>query len=111
MFKLNVGLLLYMKPKNKKPTVVYCVEDLFKYYLFGQGNLLYICNTISPKIVDLFSKIMDTELFMIYFYYGEYCPDFAQTPVQNGLVEYKLNKKYKIYKKRTNILLKIKKNA
>ena len=52
-----------MKSKNKKPTEIYCVEDLFKYYLFGQGNLLYICNTISPKIVDLFSKIMDTELF------------------------------------------------
>ena len=87
-----------MKLKNKKPTEIYCVEDLFKYYLFGQGNLLYICNTISPKIVDLFSEIMDTELFVIYFDYREYDPEFAQTHVKNGLVEYKLNKKYIIYK-------------
>ncbi len=87
-----------MKSKNKKPTEIYCVEDLFKYYLFGQGNLLYICNTISPKIVDLFSKIMNTELFVIYFDYREYDPDFARTHVKNGLVEYKLNKKFIIYK-------------
>ena len=50
-----------MKSKNKKPTEIYCVEDLFKYYLFGQGNLLYDCNTISPHIVELFSEIMDTD--------------------------------------------------
>lgn len=87
-----------MKSKNKKPTEIYCVEDLFKYYLFGQGNLLYICNTISPKIVDLFSEIMNTELFVIYFDYREYDSDFARTHVKNGLVEYKLNKKFKIYK-------------
>ena len=87
-----------MKLKNKKPTEIYCVEDLFKYYLFGQGNLLYVCNTISPNIVDLFSEIMDTELFVIYFDYREYDPEFAQTHVKNGLVEYKLNKKYIIYK-------------
>ncbi len=87
-----------MKLKNKKPTEIYCVEDLFKYYLFGQGNLLYVCNTISPKIVDLFSEIMDTELFVIYFDYREYDPEFAQTHIKNGLVEYKLNKKYIIYK-------------
>ena len=37
MFKLSVGQLLYMKRKNKKPTEIYCVEDLFKYYLFGQA--------------------------------------------------------------------------
>ena len=87
-----------MKPENKKPTVIYCVEDLFKYYLFGQGNLLYICNTISPKIVDLFLEIMNTDLFVIYFDYREYNHDFAQTHVKNGLVEFKLNKKYIIYK-------------
>ena len=58
----------------------------FKYYLFGQGNLLYICNTISPKIVDLFSEIMNMELFVIYFDYREYDPDFARTHVKNGLV-------------------------
>ena len=87
-----------MKTENKKPTEIYCVEDLFKYYLFGQGNLLYICNTISPKIVDLFSEIIDTKLFVIYFDYKEYDPDFAQKHVKNGLVEFKLNKKYIIYK-------------
>ena len=87
-----------MKSKNKKPTEIYCVEDLFKYYLFGQENLLYIYNTISPKIVDLFSEIMNTELFVIYFDYREYDPDFARTHVKNGLVEYKLNKKFIIYK-------------
>ncbi len=87
-----------MKHENKKPTEIYCVEDLFKYYLFGQGNLLYICNTISPKIVELISEIMNTKLFVIYFDYREYDPEFARTHVKNGLVEYKLNKKYIIYK-------------
>ena len=87
-----------MKPKNKKPTEIYCVEDLFKYYLFGQGNLFYICNVISPKIVDLLSESRDTKLFVIYFDYREYDPDVTQTHVKNGLVEYKLNKKYIIYK-------------
>ena len=87
-----------MKTENKKPTEIYCVEDLFKYYLFGQGNLLYISNTISPKIVEIFSEIMDSELFVIYFDYREYDPEFAKTHVKNGLVEFKLNKKYIIYK-------------
>ena len=87
-----------MKRENKKPTEIYCVEELFKYYLFGQGNLLYVCNTISPKIVELISEIMNTKLFVIYFDYREYDPEFARTHVKNGLVEYKLNKKYIIYK-------------
>ena len=98
IFKLNVGQLLYMKPKNKKLTEIYCVEDLFKFSLFGEGDLLYICNIISPKIVDLFSEIMDIELFAIYFDYREYGGIFARTHVRNGLVRFKLNKKYIIYK-------------
>lgn len=87
-----------MKKQNKKPTEICCVEDLFKFYLFGCGNLLYICNTISPKIVDLFSEIIDTELFVVYFDYREYDPEFAKTHVKNGLVPFKLNKKFIIYK-------------
>lgn len=87
-----------MKTQNKKPTEIYCVEDLFKYYLFGQENLLYVSNTISPEIVEIFSEIMDTTLFVIYFDSREYDPEFAKTHVKNGLVEFKLNKKYIIYK-------------
>lgn len=87
-----------MKTKNKKPTEIYCVEDLFKFYLYGCGDLLYICNIISPKIVDLFTQIMDKELFVVYFDYREYDPEFAKTHVKNGLVPFKLNKKYTIYK-------------
>ena len=98
-----------MKTQNKKPTEIYCVEDLFKFYLFGQGNLLYICNTISPKIVDLFSEIIDTELFVVYFDYREYDPEFAKTHVKNGLVPFKLNKKYTIYKQTYEYLSKNKK--
>ena len=98
-----------MKTQNKKPTEIYCVEDLFKFYLFGQGNLLYICNTISPKIVDLFSEIMDTKLFVVYFDYREYDPEFAKTYVKNGLVQFKLNKKYTIYKQTYEYLSKNKK--
>ena len=87
-----------MKTQNKKPTEIYCVEDLFKYHLFGQENLLYVSNTISPEIVEIFSEIMDTTLFVIYFDSREYDPEFAKTHVKNGLVEFKLNKKYIIYK-------------
>ena len=87
-----------MKRKNKKPTEIYCVEDLFKFYLYGCEDLLYIYNIISPKIVDLFTQIMDKELFVVYFDYREYDPEFAKTHVKNGLVPFKLNKKYTIYK-------------
>ena len=86
-----------MKPKNKKPTEICCVEDLFKFYLFGRGNLLYVCNTISPKIVELFSKIINTELIVVYFDYREYDAEFAETHVKNGLIPFKLNKKFIIY--------------
>lgn len=44
------------------------------------------------------SEIIDTELFVIYFDYREYDSEFAQTHIKNGLVEYKLNKKFIIYK-------------
>lgn len=98
MFKLSVGQLLYMKPKNNQPTEVYCIEDLFKLCLFGHGNFLYISNTISPKIVELFSEIFNIELIVIYFDYQEYNSEFAKTHVKNGLVEFKLNKKFIIYK-------------
>ena len=87
-----------MNPKNKKPTEIYCVEDLFKFYLYGCGDLLYICNTISPKIVDLFVEIMNTEILIVYFDYREYDSEFAKTHVRNGLVPFYLNKKYIIYK-------------
>ena len=87
-----------MKRENNQPTEVYCVEDLFKFYLFGRGNLLYVCNTISPKIVELFSELINIELIVIYFDYREYDPEFAKTHVKNGLVEFKLNKKFVIYK-------------
>ena len=87
-----------MKRKNKKPTEIYCVEDLFKFFLFGRGNLLYISNIISPKIIDLFSEMIDVELFVIYFDYREYDPEFAKTHVRNGLVPFKLNKKFVICK-------------
>ena len=86
-----------MKTQNKKSTEIYCVEELFKFYLSGRENLLYICNTISPKIVDLFSEIMDTELFVIYFDYREYNTEFAKTHVK-WFAPFKLNKKYIIYK-------------
>ena len=98
-----------MKTQNKKPTEIYCVEDLFKFYLFGRGNLLYICNTISPKIVDLFSEIINTELFVVYFDYREYDSEFAKIYVKNGLVPFKLNKKYIIYKQTYEYLSKNKK--
>ena len=41
---------------------------------------------------------MDIELFVIYFDYREYDPKFAKTHVKNGLVPFKLNKKYVIFK-------------
>ena len=99
-----------MKRENKKPTEIYCVEDLFKFYLFGRGNLLYVCNTISPKIVELFSEIIDIGLIVIYFDYREYDTEFAKTHVKNGLVEFKLNKKFIIYKQTYEYSSKNKKN-
>ena len=87
-----------MKPENKKPTEIYCIEDLFKYYLFGHGNILYVANIIPPQIVMLFLEFINSELIVIYFDYREYDSEFAKTHVRNGLVDYKLNKKYIIFK-------------
>ena len=87
-----------MKPENKKPTEIYCVEDLFKYYLFGHGNVLYVANTIPPQIVILFLELFNSELIVVYFDYREYDSEFTKTHVKNGLVEFKLNKKYIIFK-------------
>lgn len=61
-------------------------------------DLLYISSTISLKIVEIFSEIIDTKLFVFYFDFREYDSEFAKTHVKNGLVEFKLKKKYVIYK-------------
>lgn len=92
-----------MKPKNKKPTEIYCVEDLFKYCLFGQEMFSTFLNIISLNIVDLFLEMFDFKLNVVYFDYREYDPEFAKTHIKNALVEFKFNKKYIIFKQTYNI--------
>ena len=54
-----------MKPKNKKPTEIYCVEDLFKYCLFGQEMFSTFLNIISLNIFDLFLEMFDFKLNVV----------------------------------------------
>lgn len=73
--------------ENKKPTEIYCVEDLFKYCLFGCGDVLYIANIIPPQIVVWFLELLDFDLIVVYFDYCEYDSEFAKTHVRDRCLQ------------------------
>ena len=54
-----------MKPKEK-PTFIYNVDDLFKYFLYGSETKLYISNLLNPEIISLLSDYLDKNIKIIY---------------------------------------------
>ena len=98
-FKLNVGLLLYMKTKNN-PTIINCGNDLYKYLYFGSDEKVYVSNVIHPKFIEILADISSENIKFIYFDSKEYDSKNMIKLIKNGLVKFKLNKKLTIYKQK-----------
>ena len=90
-------ILIYMKHKNK-PTLINCVEDIFKYFLCGSEKKFYVSNLISPEIVICFIELMSDDIEITYFDHREMDELSNMDLRKNGRVKFKLNKKYIIYK-------------
>ena len=88
-----------MKPKNT-PTYINSVDELFKYYLLGDGDKLYVSNLIPAQVVECFAEICDNDIKIIIFDYKEFYGEEYVDLKRNGLVEFKLNKTIKIYKQK-----------
>ena len=86
-----------MKAK-KEPTLINCVEDIYKHYLCGSGKKFYVSNLVSPEILICFIEMMADDIEITYFDYRELDELSIMDLKRNGRVKYKLNKKYIIYK-------------
>jgi hypothetical protein len=90
-----------MKVKNKKPTVILCFEDFIKSCIIAEKNDLLISNIVSPELVEKFielGNLFGFELKITIFDFREYDPEFAETHIKNGTVNFKLNNKYYVKK-------------
>lgn len=98
-FKLDVGLFLYMKPKNN-PTIINCAEDLYKILFNIVEEKIYISNLIPPTIIENLVEISSENLKFIYFDINELETKNKVKLIKNGTVKFKLNKKIIIYKQK-----------
>ena len=48
--------------QNKNPTVITSVEEIFKFLLFGSGNILYLSNSMNPAIIEHIFECCDFEI-------------------------------------------------
>ena len=87
-----------MSSKNS-PTLIFNVEDLKKFFICGQGNELYICNTMDPQIVMYFAEIFSEDIDIILFDAMEYETGTIDLK-RNGRCEFKLNKKVTVKKQK-----------
>ena len=91
-----------MKRVNNKPTVILCFEDFIKSCIIAEKNDLLISNIVSPELVEKFieiGNIFGFELKITIFDFREYDPEFAETHIKNGTVNFKLNKRFLINSK------------
>lgn len=84
--------------RKKEPIVIDCVDDIFKYCLLGSEKSFYVSNLVSPEIVILFIEMMSDDIEITYFDHREFVDSDNLNLKRNGRVEFKLNKKYIIYK-------------
>ena len=83
--------------KKNKPTLINCVEDLKKFVICGSGNEIYISNELPPEMIMYFMDLISEDIKIIIFDPMEY--DEGKIDLKrNGRVEFKLNKKYTVYK-------------
>ena len=88
-----------MKPKEK-PTFIYNVDDLFKYFLYGSETKLYISNLLNPEIISLLSDYLDKNIKIIYFDHLELKEEGFTDLKKNGTEKFLLNKNLEIYKQK-----------
>ena len=88
-----------MKPKEK-PTFIYNVDDLFKYFLYGSETKLYISNLLNPEIISLLSDYLDKNIKIIYFDHLELKEEGFMDLKKNGTEKFLLNKNLEIYKQK-----------
>lgn len=90
-----------MNRKNNKPTVILCFADFIKSCIISKKNELLISNIVPPELVEKFIEIGDLfgfQLKITIFDFREYDPEFAETHIKNGTVDFKLNNKYWVKK-------------
>ena len=90
-----------MTKNNKNPTIIFCFEEFIRYCIIARKNNILISNIVLPELVEKFIEIGNLfgfELKITIFDHREYDPEFMETHVKNGLVNFKLNNKYWVKK-------------
>ena len=90
-----------MRTNNNQPTVILCFEDFIKYCIIAEKNELLISNIVPPELVEKYiemGNLFGFELKITIFDHREYDPEFAETHIKNGTVDFKLNNKYWVKK-------------
>ena len=87
-----------MKEENS-PILIYCVDDLKKFVICGQGNENYVSNQMNPKIIIDFLEISSDTITVILFDHREYKTGNIVLK-RNGRCSFKLNKKFTILKQK-----------
>ena len=86
--------------KKNSPTLIYCADDLKKFVITSSENEIYVSNQLNPEIVINFLEIMSDDIKIIIFDPLEYQGGNTIDLKRNGRCEFKLNKKYKIWKQK-----------
>ena len=87
--------------ENKNPTLIHCFEDFIKFCIIADQNDILISNITPPELVEKYMEIGNSfgfELKITIFDHREYDPEFMETHVKNGLVDFKLNNKFWVKK-------------
>ena len=95
-----MGLILYMKPKNK-PTNNDLVFELFKFFVDSRNKKIYLNKDINPSLIYLMEEIL-TDSYQFIYYDDEllFCPKCGEQLSLNGTQKFSLNKKLIIGKQK-----------
>ena len=79
-----MGLILYMKPKNK-PTNNDLVFELFKFFVDSRNKKIYLNKDINPSLIYLMEEIL-TDSYQFIYYDDEllFCPKCGEQLSLNG---------------------------
>jgi hypothetical protein len=85
--------------RNKNPSLVSnCVDDLFKFFFNFDGDEVVLTNNIDPDIIHVIDKYSSKEYKFTYKMGEKVCPCCGGELVENGPVDFNLNKCRIIYK-------------
>ncbi len=86
-----MGLLLYMKLKNK-PVINFMDNNLFNSFLFCEGEKLYWNTTVSHNFISIAEEILQKSYKIIYYGLNPIYLICRQPLNKNGLQKFILNK-------------------